>query len=404
MRAAVSPPDTPKSWRGSIWPVLAAVAAAGISCLPIFLPGVIGPGHQLRPSIQHVDRLAALAIPLLAVWFTWAVPSSLSRRDKFVLFVLLALTTWYLIDLHLTYVDAGHYFPTTQFADNTAWQQTLHRKVIAMEAGALPHSYRFLPDAFTALVEWATGSYEFARLIYRATFQWLLVFSIYYFARLYLSHLQSLSMVLIYAAIYPASIRYYAGQLTDPLSHLSFVLAFIFIELDEFLWFLTAVLLGTLAKESVAIVALYPLLFSRGDRRGWLRGVIATVACAIFVVGVRMFVHRLAFGYEDVSGVPPGHLIRNLALLESWPRQAIFTVGVLIPFAAAGWKRGPRRVKELLLLVGPALIVSNAAFSWMHEARNFVPITLLLAVIAVQMVSRLKTPSLLEGSEAEPMR
>jgi hypothetical protein len=330
--------------------------------------------------------LSILLVPLVLAT-CWRVDVGLAGRRKLVLFVLLVLVACGLEDLHHTQVDEGHYFALTQYADNTQWQRTMHRSVIALSPDALPHSYRFLPDGLIAFLEWPTGSFEWARALYRLTFVFMLVLAIYYLASLYLPPSPAMVVVFIYAFVYPFSIRYYAGQPTDPASHLSFILAFIFLELGWFLPLAVILVAGILAKESVAVVALYYALFEAHGRRGWLRaGVLVTSVLGVALL-LRLGIRRGDFGYREVSGVSLGHVVVNLSLTDKWPRQLLFTVGALLPFAVLGWQRAPERVRNLTLVIGPALIVTNVFFSWMHEARNFIPLTVLLTIIGVRWMS-----------------
>jgi hypothetical protein len=48
-------------------------------------------------------------------------------------------------------------------ASNTAWQRAMHRGILALDPGYLPHSYRFLPDCIVELFIWLCGDFEFSR-------------------------------------------------------------------------------------------------------------------------------------------------------------------------------------------------------------------------------------------------
>jgi hypothetical protein len=351
----------------------AAVAVFGL--VPVIWPALLAQPVE-DPVAQNAFRVLAMVLPASVVVLAWKV------ERKPLLILALCLLSWYLIDLHLIFVDAGHYFPTWEQADNTQWQLMLHRSITRLEPNP-PHSYRFLPDTLSAWVEWGTGSYVYARAIYRLTVQFALLFAIHRLAKLYLKEPYAFAVVLLYAVVYPGSIRYYAGQLTDPLSHLSFVLAFIFLETGEFGLFAASVLLGALAKESIAIMPIYYLAFEARSRRSLARGVALAAACAGELFLVRRLVMRKVLDYKDISGVTPGHVIGNLLDEERWSRQLFFLIIAFLPFAAIGWKAAPRRLKELTLVLVPGLVVSNIFFSWFHEGRNLIPATVVLAILAV---------------------
>lgn len=218
--------------------------------------------------------------------------------------------------------------------------------------------------------------------MYRFTFGFLLLLSIFLLAYRYCSLGGSIVVVLLYVTVYPASIRYYAGQVTDPMSHLSFVLAFLFLEIGAFEYLLITLVAGVLAKESIAIIPVYYALFERRRDPSWLKTALLCGATAFVLVGIRLAVHY-HFQYGDVSGVGPGHIWQNLARVGSWPRQLVHTLLVFAPFVVLGWRKGPQRIKELTLVVVPTLIVSNLLFSWFHESRNFIPGSILLAILTV---------------------
>jgi hypothetical protein len=95
-------------------------------------------------------------------------------------------------------------------------------------------------------------SFDVARDVYRYVFGVLLFYAVYRYARLYTNYLGGILAMLLAGVVYPVSFEHYAGQLTDPLSHLSFLLAFIFLHTGAFAAFLTTLLIGALAKSLVS--------------------------------------------------------------------------------------------------------------------------------------------------------
>src|SRR5215470_891233 len=209
----------------------------------------------VRATVLSLALAIVSALPVIVPhhWMTAGTrPAAvaLAMRGKIALLIAFGALSWALTDLHYTTVELGHYFPSDSYGDNRDWQLMMHRAVLRLDPGWLPHSYRFLPHGVAEILTWLTGSFEPARAIYRLTFTFLLLLSIYYWSRLYTGHGAAIAVVMVYAIVYPASIRYYAGQLTDPMSHLAFVVAYIFLELEVFPFVAVAILLGLLAKES----------------------------------------------------------------------------------------------------------------------------------------------------------
>ncbi len=182
----------------------------------------------------------------------------LSRAQALSLIFLIFLFTSITNNIHRFYVD--HSSLGVQIS-NLAWQLNVHRQVMQLSPAVAPHSYRFLPNSIVRWMELSHVSYESARDIYRLICGLLLYYAIYRYARLFTNYSGAILALLLVTVIYPISFEYYAGQLTDPLSHLSFVLAFIFLETGEFALLLTTLLIGSLAKETVLAMAGYYVHF-----------------------------------------------------------------------------------------------------------------------------------------------
>jgi hypothetical protein len=227
-------------------------------------------------------------------------------------------------------------------------------------------------------------AYEQARDLYRLIFGILLFYAIYKFARLYTNYLGALIAMLMIAVIYPVSFEYYAGQLTDPLSHLSFVLAFIFLETEDFALLLTTLLIGSLAKETVLAMSGYYVLFCRKERNYLLKAITLCLACGGIFWGVRMLVlHGGIHSYTQVSVAPPD--MPSINWHDSrWPVALFLTVGAFLPFLVLSWRETPCTLKQLALFLFPVLFTSGLFFSFLVEMRNFMPLVFVLAVIAAR--------------------
>jgi len=99
--------------------------------------------------------------------------------------------------------------------------------------------------------------YESARDLYRLIFGVLLFYAIYRYSRLYTNYAGASVAMLLIAVICPISFEHYAGQLTDPLSHLSFVLAFFFLETEDFALLLTTLIIGPWPKKQSLVMTGY---------------------------------------------------------------------------------------------------------------------------------------------------
>ncbi len=160
------------------------------------------------------------------------------------------------------------------------------------------------------------------------------------------------------------SFETYAGQLTDPLSHLSFVLAFIFLEAGDFEFLLSTLLIGSIAKETVLALSGYYVLFCRSDRRYAAKALTLSIATIAVYYGVRSFVLRGTIHYSQVSGVNPGHVLDNL-MSADWPVAIIILLAYGV-FLAMGWKETPRPLKRMTFYLIPVLLISNLFFGWLR--------------------------------------
>lgn len=371
--------------------VALAVAATLASLVPVFVPAL----HRADPlpgPLQAICTLLALATPVAAVLACWRwMPLDVDPRQKAGLFALLVALTLLQTHLHLSMVDqAPHQFTTgASFTDNTHWQRVIHEEA-ALRGNPhpyfTPHNLRFLPNGYTQWLHQATGSFVAARTLYRLTFGFLLVLSIYSLGRVWLSHRAAVVGVLFYALIYPVSIRYYAGQLTDPMSHLSIVLGLRFLVRGPFAYFALCVLVGSLAKESVlALVPAYAVVWRRD--RGQLARAAALFAAAI---GVAWVVRLLVL--EGRQGTPGAltdlplldHLKRNLGdqPWTVWIPQTALTLGPTAPFLVLAWRRCPVDLRGLAVYMTLVLLATNLRYSWLREARNLVPAAVLLGIVA----------------------
>jgi hypothetical protein len=243
-------------------------------------------------------------------------------------------------------------------------------------------------------VEFLTGDFAYARSLYRHAMMFPLLFCIYYYARIRHSNEKALLTVLLYCAVYPISIRYYAGQFVDPLSHLSFVLAFIFLELDLFLTFGLTVLIGIMAKESILVMPVFFLLFRRRDKNYLIKAVVLLAACAALTSIIRLWIVPGEFFANDefvignLGGTALPHLLKHARNFNRWSMQVLCVVGIFVPFLALAWKETKPELRNLAMFLLVTLLLSNFLFSWPNETRNLIPAVIPLALITSNYLLR----------------
>lgn len=333
----------------------------------------------MRTGIGYVLTLA-LCGALYMVEFR-----RLGRRQALVLVFLILLLTKIYNRVHQYTVDYGpNAFGTIT---NTAWQNMVQDHVIERKQFDPAHAARFLPNSVVRWLQMGDWSFPQARDLYRLLFGMLLFYAIYRYARLFSDHTGAVIAVLLVAVIAPISFQHYVGQLTDPMSHLSFVLAFMFIEREDFPFLFTTLVIGAVAKESVLVMAGYYVLFGRRDKRYPIRVGALLACCAAVYLGVRMLLLHGPMAYKNISGVTIQHLKPNLSD-SRWPYVFVLTAGALVPILALGWTKIPISLRRLAVYLTPVLFVSSAFFSWLAETRNFMPVVIVDAVAAGYLLTR----------------
>jgi hypothetical protein len=316
---------------------------------------------------------------------------NLSRQQAFSLAFLVFLLTGITNTLHYFNVDrASNYFTALS---NTGWQQAIQNLVLLHAPSIAPHSYRFLPNSIVRWMELGGIGYEAGRDIYRLIFGLLLYYALYRYARLYTTYSGAILSMVLVAVVYPLSFEFYAGQLTDPLSHLSFVLALIFLEAGDFPFLFTTLIIGSLAKETVLAMAGYYLLFHWREKNYPLKALVLSMGGAVVLIAVRLAVVRGSFEYSRISDVTLDHIWSNASWRSEiwgknvWLRLFLPTACAFLPFLAVGWKETPLSLKRQILFLLPVLFISSLMFSWLHETRNFMPVVFVSAVVAARYLT-----------------
>ncbi len=354
-----------------------------VAILPVVFkwPAPLAPAHRFLNLHIGFWYLVAAAI----CWSIYRKERvSLSRAQTLSLVFLIFLLTSIVNQVHLFNVDQSDYFRSMS---NAAWQEALNDIVIQRSPVSAPHSYRFLPNAIVRWMQLTGLDYGTARDLYRLIFGLLLFYAIYKYARLYTNQVGGILAMVFVAAVYPVSFERYAGQLTDPMSHLSFALAFIFLGTGDFAYLLSTLVIGSLAKETVLAMTAFFVLFSRREKGyRWKASLLSLATLAAFF-GVRFAVLHGGMSYLQVSGVPPDFIRSNWAD-STWPPLFLLTACAFLPLLALGWKETPLLLKRQIFFLLPVLFLSGLAFSWLHETRNFMPLVFVSSVIGARYLVR----------------
>jgi hypothetical protein len=284
-----------------------------------------------------------------------------------------------------------HWIEVDQHLVPMQWQRELYVGLFNHTFEA-PHNYRPLPYGFARLVERLTHNWLFAILSYRWFFTFWFIWASYRLARMFLDPGRALWSLVPLILFYPLSVLYYWGQLTDPLSHTLFVLAFIYLLEDRPLALAAALALGVLAKETAVIVA--PAYLACYWRRGWRTWFITAglgLACLVAFLAARVPL-GWGLGYDNLNGTTGlmigtnlgfGEPIANLTI-PLWMNylHPLLFIGVFVPALIDRWPRIDPRLRAMCLTVTPLLLLSNVCFGWLYESRNYMPLGSLLATMA----------------------
>jgi hypothetical protein len=164
---------------------------------------------------------------------------------------------------------------------------------------------------------------------------------------------------------------------------LSFLLSFIFLETEQLPYLVLTLMIGALAKETIFALTGYYAICAWKKEYLRFRAVLLLAIALVCFLGVRTFVLHDAPRLREISGVDFSHLSINWNNYSQWSRPFLYTVGVFVPFVVLGWRTTPWRLRSLALYLLPVLFLSSLVFSWLREARNFMPLVAILIVITV---------------------
>ncbi|HTU17211.1 MAG TPA: hypothetical protein VMG10_04055 [Gemmataceae bacterium] len=276
------------------------------------------------------------------------------------------------------------------------WQQKIYLQQFNGDY-EVPHNYRPLPQGFACLLERLTHNWDFACISYRWFFTTWFLWASHALARRYLDRSRARLTLGPLVLLYPLSILHYGGQLTDPLNHMLFVLAFLYLLEDRPVALAAALALGIVAKETIVIVgpAYLACYWRRGWRAWWITAALGGVCVVAFVatrlpLGWRPAADRMNnVGLMIGTNLGFGEPIANhiLPLWENYLHPLLF-VGLFLPAIAWRWRVLDPHLRTLGLLVTTLLLVSNVCYGWLYESRNYIPLVPLLATLAMPPARR----------------
>lgn len=371
--------------------------------LPIVRPAIVAQPFSDTKAVIYAVRALLCLLPLIGTAILLASWPG-GRREKIFLIVFVLLAATFCEHVHHQFVDKGHYFGGAE--SNTSWQQRLQSAVLQLDQNQIPHSYRFLSHGTLATLEWLSGSFAFARGAFRVLFNALLFAAILRYARVYLRPPFAIAAVLASVMIYPVTIAWYAGQPVDPMSHVSFIACLYFFARRNDAAVAPTLVLGVLAKESVAALAVCRAFYGPNRLRSTSVAALYAGLAVATLIAVRYAVTQGTFAYAKISGVGTGHLWANLKGWDEWSLQYLFTLGILAPGTWLGWRLMDRPFQLTCLVLTVSLVLSSALFSWLNEVRNLMPALVMLTIVNLKYVeSRLgfgSAPNSLFASARQP--
>jgi hypothetical protein len=384
------------SWVGratgrQCWVVAWCFGLTVVGALPVVCGWPPEPSNLFAraPGWQFLGCLALVTVLglLLGLVARLDAETGSGKAARHVGFTLLAAL---LTGLHFCTVDVLH----------LDWQWAQYRAVLGHFC-APPDQYRFLSQGTLWWMLQTNGSFTFSYLAYRFFFTCLLCHAIYTFARLYLRPLHAIIVVLVYAAFYRLSTRYYYGNLCDPTSHTVMLMALFFCQRRQFGAVICLVVLGTFIKETMLVIAPCWLLLGPEPPTRWryqdmLRVAVLVVAALGVFLACRVPFH-FHCDFQSLNrtsqlmvrsnfGLPHAHHTSLVPVFERYLHPVLFLF-MWVPVLM--WRRDllPPGLIRTALYLAAALFATNLCFSWNYESRNFVPGLVLLVVCAVKVIT-----------------
>jgi hypothetical protein len=389
----------------------AGMLGLGITAILSITPLLVSkrPGDPISTD-ERLFAFESRTFILAAMWLVIVYRAWLDRRfgERHALLVNLllgglAITMagwhWHAID-NASEVEANGSLTRIEGGQRQLYQHVLNREAKSGNHSLVPHVYRPLPYGFARFLELLTGDWYFACWSYRWFFTYWFLWASWTFCRYYHSASVAAGVVGWMALLYPLSLWHYRGQLTDPMSHALFVLALYYIVTNQWWPLFLSLVIGVAAKETAIVLVLaYGACHWRGGlltlakSLGLLLGCIGAYLAVRLPAGWLRSLTEEASVFQSINATEGLMIWRNLHIRMDWvdyrPRgienyllPALF-VGPFVPGIIRNWARTDRCVRTLAVSVAPLVLASSLCFSWMYEARNYMPLIPLLASAAI---------------------
>jgi hypothetical protein len=305
-----------------------------------------------------------------------------------------------------------HYVFVDREPGAAAWQAELYHDILnhtrSPDDGQYraPHQFRPLPYGFVRSLELVTGDRSFATFVYRWFFCYWFLWAAYYFARYYHTPLRAGLTLVPLLLLYPFSIAYYLGQLTDPMSHALFAISLLCLVQGRLPLLALSLALGIMAKETVVIVVPAYFFYAYWKRLPFWPTVLQTVGlgavCIAAFLAMRLPLEGWSFNNQSMNGNEQSMVISNLLTPEMANRlglpepryvstvpmaqnylQPLLFIGSFVPLIVVNWRHIDGGLKWLFFVLTPLLLFSSLYYSWLYESRNYMPLVPLLATMAL---------------------
>jgi len=306
-----------------------------------------------------------------------------------------------------------HYHTVDVFRLN--WQIDQYNKIL-LHTDWAPDQYRFLPQGILWWMILCNGDFVFSYFCYRFFFTLLVCKFAYDLARQLLTSRDAFIIVLLYAVFYPLSIRYYYGNLLDPMSHAAMLAALVCCQRRRFREMFAIFVLGMFIKETMLlIIPCYYLMnvetFRLRDSR--LLGRLALFAVAGLAVFLACRIpFQFNFDFPSLNRTAGLMVFSNLGIPGAWVDSAVpvyqrllhpvIFLFMWLPLIIWQRKLLPAALFWTALYLAAAFYLTNLCFGWNYESRNFVPALIFLLVCTMMIVNRLIEASAPGTSTAEP--
>lgn len=356
---------------------------------------------QMHPELRLAGKGLLWMIVALGIFAVGRVDTD-TGTAKLVRYAGFVLVAALLTDVHYFTVDIKQ----------MKWQIEQYGQVLAHTCHP-PDQYRFVPQGTLWWLNLCQGDFVSGYLAYRFFFTFLVCLAIYKLAHLYLPSRDAALAVLVYAAFYPLSTRYYFGNLLDPMSHAVMIATLRYCRLQKFQVVFWLFVLGVFIKETTLVIA--PCYWLMGREENWLRDRPQVQRAVLLgLVGVLAFLLcRMPFGFQasfqSLNRTPDLMIYANLGLAGAQigsivPLYQRYLHPVLFLFMwwpLIIWRRHwlERSLFRTAIYFAVVIYVVNLLFGWNYESRNFIPPFVLLVVCTLVVLNRLTARA---GSAASP--